>query len=69
MESEVLRTTKLLQKRENHTSQVIDGDKVVIAGGWNGNQSLKSCEIFQYDQKLDTLISYQDKDELMQMNL
>jgi N-acetylneuraminic acid mutarotase len=32
----VLPGCKLIQKRENHTSQVLDGDKIVIVGGWNG---------------------------------
>jgi hypothetical protein len=37
MESSVVETARLKYKRENHTSQVIGRDTIVIAGGWNGN--------------------------------
>jgi len=37
MEAEVLKDVKLKQKRENHTAKVLNGDTLVIAGGWNGH--------------------------------
>ncbi len=49
MESHVIKAT-LKYKRENHTSQLINGDTIVIAGGWNGNQSMDSIEIFQFNK-------------------
>lgn len=58
MEAEVIKSAKLHYKRENHTSQLIDKDKIVVAGGWNGNSAMQSCEIFQYKEDLQTLIHY-----------
>jgi hypothetical protein len=38
-ESEVI-CTKMEYKRENHTSQVLNGDTIVIAGGWSSGRSM-----------------------------
>ena len=47
LHSEVLPCT-LLQKRENHTCQVLEEDKIVVVGGWNGREALASPEILEF---------------------
>lgn len=49
MEAEVI-DTKLKYKRENHTSQLIDNDTIIVAGGWNGHETISSIEILKYEK-------------------
>ena len=53
-ESEVIEA-KLKFKRENHTTQILNGDSIVVAGGWDGNKSMDKIEIFKYDKEKQTL--------------
>ena len=58
--SEIIDTAKLINKRENHTSQIILDDKVIVAGGWNGNAAMSNVELFIYDKEQDLLVSCSD---------
>ena len=50
-ESSVLKDTKMKHKRENLTSQVINGDTIVVAGGWGAGKSMDYVEVFKFDEK------------------
>ena len=41
--------TKLIHKRENHTSQILDGNKIVVIGGWNGKEAIAAIEVLTYE--------------------
>jgi hypothetical protein len=41
---------KLKHKRENHASSLIGEDVIVVAGGWNGRESMTSIEVFKYNK-------------------
>ena len=41
--------TKLLQKRENHTSQLLNGDLIVTVGGWDGKKALTHFEVLEFN--------------------
>ena len=38
-------------KRENLTSQVINGDTIVVAGGWGSGKSMDYIEVFKVEGK------------------
>lgn len=38
---------KLAEKRENHVSAMLADKFLVIAGGWNGKESIDSVEVFE----------------------
>lgn len=40
METEVLKDVELKYSRENHTSQVLNSDTIIVAGGWNGHEAM-----------------------------
>ena len=40
---------KLCNKRENHTSQILDGNKIVVIGGWNGKEAIAAIEVLCYE--------------------
>ena len=46
---------KISIPRENHVCELIDGDKIILAGGWSANKSLTNIDIFKYDKQKDTL--------------
>ena len=33
----------------------MDGDQIVIAGGWNGHASMNDIDVFKYDKSLNTV--------------
>lgn len=50
-ESQVLKDIKMKYKRENLTSQVINGDTIVVAGGWGSGKSMDYIEVFKVEGK------------------
>ncbi|CDW79805.1 kelch-like protein 12-like [Stylonychia lemnae] len=63
MTSEVVQGCKLKYKRENSTSQILNGNTIIVAGGWNGNSSMDSMEVFKYDFDKKTLSREDNIDE------
>jgi hypothetical protein len=56
----VVLSARLAYKRENHTSQLIENKLIIVAGGWDGNKSLSSIEVFRYSAAEDILEKVSD---------
>ena len=49
---------KISIPRENHTAQLIQGDKIIITNGWNGHASMDDIDIFKYNKDLNSISRY-----------
>ena len=49
---------KISIPRENHTAQLIQGDKIIVTNGWNGHGSMDDIDIFKYDSDQNTIRRY-----------
>ncbi|TNV76677.1 hypothetical protein FGO68_gene13734 [Halteria grandinella] len=45
----------LAVKRENCTAQMLNGEYIVVAGGWGGGKAISQIEVFRYDKETKTL--------------
>lgn len=53
--SSIIYGLKLACPRENHTAQLVEGDRVIVSNGWNGHESLRDADMLFYDRNLNTL--------------
>lgn len=69
--SSVIYGLKLACARENHTSQLLAGDRVIVSNGWNGHESLRDVDLIHFDRSANTLkrgtLSAEDKKLLNEM--